>query len=142
MSATFSLDRWHPLAEEWEPGDVPLPEHRGGAGGGARRGARRRTRPTRPPPATPSGRCGSTCPSHREAVALAEQLEARGVPASRAAGSTCSSAPPTEDDANELAERLRAEAPQGAELTVEPSGEMAWEAAPKRSKWFFIVPNM
>ena len=26
MSATFSLDRWHPLAEEWEPGDDPLPD--------------------------------------------------------------------------------------------------------------------
>src|SRR5689334_19649089 len=25
MSATFALDRWHPLADEWRPGDEPLP---------------------------------------------------------------------------------------------------------------------
>ena len=120
---------------------MPLPGTEAEQRGGARGGARRRTRPTRPPPATPSGRCGSTCPSHAEAVELAEQLEAEGIPVTRRWKHLLVGAA-DEDDANELAERLRAEAPQGAELTVEPSGEMAWEAAPKRSKWFFIVPNM
>ena len=26
LTATFALDRWHPLASEWKPADEPLPE--------------------------------------------------------------------------------------------------------------------
>ena len=140
MRATFSLDRWHPIAEEWEPGDVPLP--------GTEDEQEEEREEAEAQDAADTAASGYAewevridLPGHPEAVALGEQLEAEGFTLTRRWKHLLIGAP-TEDDANELAERLRAEAPQGAELTVEPSGEMAWEAAPKRSKWFFIVPNM
>ena len=78
----------------------------------------------------------------REAVALAERLEGEGDPDDA----------PLEAPARRRRRRrtTRTRSPtvsarrrrRGAAFSVEPSGEMAWEAAPQRSKWFFIVPNM
>ena len=36
-----------------------------------------------------------------------------------------------EDEATALAERLRAEAPEGAVVEVEPGGAMVWEVSPR-----------
>jgi hypothetical protein len=36
----------------------------------------------------------------------------------------------SEDEAHELAKRLEAEAPKGARVQVEPSGQMVWEVVP------------
>ena len=140
MSATFALDQWHPLADEWRPADEPLP------GTEAERDAELDEAEAQDAAdSTASGyaewEVRIDLPGHSEAVELAERLEGEGVPVTRRWKHLLVGAA-DEEDANELAERLRQEAPQGAELTVEPSGEMAWEAAPKRSKWFFIVPNM
>jgi hypothetical protein len=140
MSATFALDQWHPLADEWRPADEPLP------GTEAEREAELDEAEAQD--AADSAASGYAewevridLPGHSEAVELAERLEGEGVPVTRRWKHLLVGAA-DEEDANELAERLRQEAPEGAGLTVEPSGEMAWEAAPKRSKWFFIVPNM
>lgn len=140
MSATFALDRWHPLADEWRPGDEALP------GTEAEREAELDEAEAQD--AADSAASGYAewevridLPGHSEAVELAERLEGEGIPVTRRWKHLLVGAA-DEEDANELAERLRREAPAGAELTVEPSGEMAWEAAPKRSRWFFIVPNM
>jgi hypothetical protein len=140
MSASFALDRWHPLADEWRPADEPLP------GTEAEREAELDEAEAQD--AADSLASGYAewevridLPGHSEAVALAERLEGEGVPVTRRWKHLLVGAA-DEEDANELAERLRQQAPQGAEFTVEPSGEMAWEAAPKRSKWYFIVPNM
>ena len=140
MSATFALDQWHPLADEWRPADEPLP------GTEAERDAELDEAEAQDAAdSTASGyaewEVRIDLPGHSEAVELAERLEGEGVPVTRRWKHLLVGAA-DEEDANELAERLRQEAPQGAKLTVEPSGEMAWEAAPKRSKWFFIVPNM
>jgi hypothetical protein len=140
LSGTFALDRWHPLAEEWESADVPLPDTEA-----EREEEHEEAEAQDAAEAAESGyaewQVRIDLPGHSEAVALAEALEAEGFTLTRRwkhllVGTA------TEDEANELADRLRTEAPQGAELTVEPSGEMAWEGAPKRSKLFFFVPNM
>ena len=140
MSATFALDQWHPLADEWRPADEPLP--------GTETELEAELDEAEAQDAADSAASGYAewevridLPGHSEAVELAERLEGEGVPVTRRWKHLLVGAA-DEEDANELAERLRQEAPQGAELTVEPSGEMAWEAAPKRSNWFFIVPNM
>ena len=36
MQADFTVERWHPVAEEWEPADVPLPDTAGRDPGRAR----------------------------------------------------------------------------------------------------------
>jgi hypothetical protein len=138
--ATFSLDRWHPLSEEWQPGDMPLPATP------AELEAEREE--VEAQDAADTAAVGYAewevridLPGHSEATALAERLEREGIPTTRRWKHLLVGAA-TEDDAHALAERLRDEAPAGATFGVEPSGEAAWEAAPRRSKWFFIVPNM
>lgn len=139
-TATIKLDRWHPLADEWRPADVPLPvteaeqeeelvdaEAQDAADTAASGYAEWEVR--------------VDLPEHADAVALAKRLEREGVPVTRRWKHVLVGAA-TEDDANDLADRLRGEAPAGAQLTVEPGGQMAWEAAPERSRWFFIVPNL
>jgi hypothetical protein len=139
-SATYRLDRWHPLAEEWEPADAPLP-----ATEDQREEEREEAEVQDAAETAESGyaewEVRIDLPDHADAVELAERLEQEGIPTTRRWRHLLVGAA-TEDDANALAERLKAEAPSGSEFTVEPSGEMAWEAAPRRSKWFFIVPNM
>ena len=80
-------------------------------------------------------------PSHGAAVELADKLEAEGIPTTRRWKYLLVGAA-DEDDANDLAKRLETEAPAGTRTLVQPGGEMAWEGAPKRSKLFFIIPNM
>ena len=139
-SAEVSLDRWHPLADEWRPADEPLPATE----------AEREEEldEAEAQDAADSAASGYAewevrvdLPDHADAVELAAKLEQEGVPVTRRWKHLLVGAV-DEDEANELADRLRAEAPSGTQFTVEPSGQMAWEAAPKRSRWFFIVPNM
>ena len=66
-------------------------------------------------------------PSHRETVRLAKRLEAEGIPVARRWKFLIVGAA-TEDDANALAERLRAEAPEGTRVIAEGSGALAWQA--------------
>jgi hypothetical protein len=138
--ATFALDHWHPIAEEWEPADVPLPTT------DAERATEHEELERQE--AAESAAAGYAewevrldLPSHQDAVELAERLEAEGIATTRRWTYLLVGAA-DEDDANALAERLRAESPTGTRLLVQPGGEAAWEVAPKRSKLFFIIPNM
>jgi hypothetical protein len=139
-SASYALDRWHPLAEEWEPADSPLP-----ATEAQREEEREEADEQDEAESAESGyaewEVRIDLPDHADAVELAARLEREGIPVTRRWKFLLVGAA-SEDDANALAGELRAEAPSGSAFTVEPSGEMAWEAAPRRSKWFFIVPNM
>ena len=139
-SAEVSLDRWHPLADEWRPADEPLP-----ATEAEREDELDEAEAQDAADSATSGyaewEVRVDLPDHADAVELAAKLEQEGVPVTRRWKHVLVGAA-DEDDANELADRLRAEAPSGTQFTVEPSGQMAWEAAPKRSRWFFIVPNM
>jgi hypothetical protein len=140
MTATFSLDHWHPIAEEWKPADVPLPrseedrqveedeleaqeEAESREAGYAEWEVRLDLR------------------NHGDAVQLAEQLESEGVPVTRRWTYLLVGAA-SREEAGELASRLQSEGPEGTSVHVQPGGEMVWEAAPRRSKIFFIVPNL
>ena len=79
--------------------------------------------------------------SHGEAVSLAERLEAEGIPVTRRWTYLLVGAA-SQEDASELAERLAAEGPEGMKVQVQPGGEMVWEAAPRRSRIFYFVPNL
>jgi hypothetical protein len=140
LTATYALDRWHPIAEEWKPADEPLPETE------VQKEAELDEREAQEEEESRESGYAEwevrlDLASHGDAVKLAERLEAEGIPVTRrwtyllvGAGSA--------DDANELAERLRSEGPEGMKVQVQPGGEMAWEAAPRRSKIFYFIPNL
>ena len=123
------LDRWHPVEQAWEDASVPLPrteeelrvEHE-------RQQARE---------AEDSRRSGGAewevrveLASHEDTVALAERLEAEGIPVVRRYTFLLVGAE-NEDGAHALAERLEREAPGRARIEVEPGGQMVWEVAPQ-----------
>ena len=116
-SAALALTRWHPDAEEWQPADQPLPqtpEEREAEHARLVDQERRDTSADR----AAEWEVRVAVPSLRGAFALAKRLDAEGVPHVRRwryvfVGAT------DEDAANEWAERLRAEAPEGSEVSVE-----------------------
>jgi hypothetical protein len=125
----LALERWHPVEQAWRDADVPLPrtedeleaEH-----------ARQQDRE-----AAESRESGHAewevrveLPTRDETEALASRLEAEGIPVVRRATFLLAGAV-NEDEAVELAERLRAELPEGARVEVEPGGGMVWEVAPQ-----------
>jgi hypothetical protein len=65
-------------------------------------------------------------PSHHDAVQFAERLEGEGYDVTRRWKFLVIGVA-NEDDASELAGRLTAELPAGAQLHVEGGGEAAWE---------------
>jgi len=140
LTATYALDRWHPLASEWKPADEPLPdtefekeaeldereaieEAESRDAGYAEWEVRLDLR------------------DHGEAVALAERLDSEGIPVTRRWTYLLVGAA-SEEDADVLADRLRAEGPDGMKVHVQPGGEMIWESAPKRSRIFYFIPNL
>ena len=138
--AAVTLARWHPLAEEWEPVDAPMPQT-----AAEREAEHEKLEAQDTADSLTSGYAEwevlVALPNHGDAVELAERLESEGIPVTRRWKHLIVGAD-DEDEANALAARLRDEAPTGSEFTVEPGGEMAWEGAPKRSRWFYFVPNM
>ena len=135
-----ALHRWHPAAEEWEPADAPMPKT------AEELAAEHELLEEQDAADTAASGYAEWevqvgLPGHGDAVELAERLESEGLPVARRWKHVIVGAD-NEDDANALATRLRAEAPVGSTFTVEPGGEMAWEGAPQRSKWFYIIPNM
>jgi hypothetical protein len=140
LKATFSLDRWHPLAEEWKPADEAMP------GTAEERDAELEELEAREEEETREAGFAEwevrlDLGSHGDAVALAERLEAEGIPVTRRWTYLIVGAA-SREDAGELAERLTAEGPAGTTVHVQPGGEMVWEAAPRRSKVFYIIPNL
>jgi hypothetical protein len=138
--ATYALDRWHPVAEEWKPADEPLPET------DAQLAEERADLDEQEDEESESSGAAEwevrlDLPSHHEAVALAEKLSAEGIPVTRRWTYLLVGAE-DQDQANALADRLRAEAPAGTTFQVEASGEMVYELEPKRSKLFYFIPNM
>jgi hypothetical protein len=140
LTATYALDRWHPLAGEWKPADEPLPETE------LQREAELDELEAQEE--EESRRSGYAewevrldVKHHGDAVALAEKLESEGIPVTRRWTYVLVGAA-SREDANELADRLRSESPEGAKVHVQPGGEMAWEAAPRRSRIFYFIPTL
>jgi hypothetical protein len=119
LSADVSLMRWHPDEERWEDASVPMPrteEER--AAEHARREAA---------DADEAHRTGRDpwevrvdLPSWRETLALAGRLSDEGIDARRWWRYLLLPAA-TQDQANDLADRVRREAPDDARVTVERS---------------------
>jgi hypothetical protein len=113
--ATPELKRWHPVAEEWEDPDVPLPTDEAGR---AAEHAELIAQEQREAVTNPQWEVRVTCKSHQDALALAEQLQAQGTPFVRRWRYVVVAAA-DEDSARSLADRLKVQAPPDAQTSVE-----------------------
>lgn len=122
------LKRWHPIAEEWEDPDAPLPQSE------AERTAERaelmeEEREESAEKGFPEFEVRVKCPSHQEARELATRLAQEGLPSVNRWEFVVLGAA-DEDSANRLAERIRAEAPEGSIVTAEGSASEIVAEAP------------
>jgi hypothetical protein len=129
LGGMVRMTRWHPVEQSWEDAELPLPRTP------AEQEAERRVRLERETEESLESGYAEwevriELPAHDQTVRLADQLEAEGIPVVRRWKFLLVGAA-NEDDARALAERLRAEAPAGADVHVEPGGEMVWEVAPR-----------
>lgn len=127
--AKLEVRRWHPEAEEWDDPDKALPTSE------AEKEAEHEERIEQEDAevAAHHGRAEFEVrvefPSHREAHEFAEKLKAEGLePVRRWRYMVVGAA--DEDAVNELADRIRAEAPAEAKVTAEGSLAAAWAERP------------
>lgn len=126
LDAGVEVSRWHPVEERWEDASVPLP----------RSEAERRVELERLEAEEvadsrqngPDWEVRVELPGHRETTELAERLEAEGIPVLRRWRFLLIGAE-SEQQANELAARLRQQVPEGSMVFVEGSGELLGEVA-------------
>lgn len=126
------LSHWHPVAEEWEDPDAPLPA--GSADATEHAELIERERRETAARGYPDFEVRVAVPSHQDAVALAQRLREEGVPSVRRwryllVGAT------DEDAAAALAERLRGEAPTGSTVTVEGTMRAIEAETPLRNQY-------
>ncbi len=124
----FELARWHPTAEEWEDADAPLPSTPDEQAA-ERAELMEREREQAAAQGHADFEVRVQCRSHADAVHLAERLESEGLPHARRWRYVIVGAA-DEDSAQSLADRLRGEAPDGAEVTVEGSADAALAGRP------------
>lgn len=137
-SLEIELRHWHPTAEQWEEADIPLP------GDDAARAAERSERIAQERAESaqrgyPEFEVRVQCGSRREAGELAEQLRDHGIPVVQRFSAVLVGAA-DEDSAEQLAQRLRGEAPTGAQVTVEGNLRAVYEDGPWRP--FSILGGM
>ena len=120
IEAEFTLHRWHPIEEEWESPDVALPQT-----DAERQAEHQRLEDAETAESLASGSAQWEArvkfPSHHEAVALASKLRGEGRTVVRRWRFLVVGAN-NEDDARQLAEQIRREAPPDATVTAEHSG--------------------
>jgi hypothetical protein len=128
QTARSAVDRWHPIEESWRDADVPLP-----ATAAQEQVERSRMLEREAAESEASGHAlwevRVELPGHSETDVLAERLEDEGLHVVRRYRYLLVGAADREQ-AQKLAERIGAEAPQDAQVEVEPSGEMVWEVVP------------
>jgi hypothetical protein len=120
MHAEYGLDRWHPVAEDWESADVALP------GTAAEIEAeRRRLDAEETSESLASGvalfEVRVQLAAHHDAVALADRLRAAGYMVVRRWRFLVVGAD-NEDQADEFAAAIRQQAPAGAVITTQEVG--------------------
>jgi hypothetical protein len=122
LPAEFSLDRWHPIEEEWETADVALPqtdEQRAAEHERLEAGETRESLQT--------GQAGwevrVELPSHHAAVELADRLQAEGHRVIRRWTLLVLGANDS-DDAEVLAQAVRREAPADAKVETQEVGPL------------------
>ena len=128
IEADIRVDRWHELEQSWEDESVPLPHTEA-----ERETERDRLEETEESESRATGRAlwevRLELPSHGRTNELGDRLEEEGLHIIRRWTFLLVGAV-SEDDARELADRLRSEAPD-ATIQVEPSGEMVAEVSPR-----------
>lgn len=124
-----AVERWHPVALDWEDATVPLPET-----DEELRAEHERLQEREAAESLEKGRAEwevrVELPDRELTAALAERLEAEGVPVVRRHTFLLAGAL-NEDDARALAARLERETPADARIEVEPGGGLVWEVAPQ-----------
>jgi hypothetical protein len=117
------LTRWHPVAEEWEDPDKPLPDSPGEL---AEEHAEliEQEREEFREQGYPDFEVRVHCPSRSDAVELQERLGSEGIPSLRRWHYVLVGAI-DEDAATALAQRIGAESPSGAVITTEATGRAA-----------------
>ncbi len=124
LAAEVSVLRWHPVEERWEDASAPLP-----ATDAERTAEHARLEEQETEESLQAGHpeweVRITLPTHHDARAFAERLRVEGIPVKQLWRHLLVGAN-DEDDAAALAARLRAEAPEGSELTAEGSGLEYW----------------
>jgi hypothetical protein len=120
--------RWHPDAEDWKPADVPLPqteeEHEA-----ERQELMERETAESAEEGFPEWEVRIELPHRHDAVDLEKRFQAEGLRCTRRWRYLFVSAP-NEEQANDLAERLRNEAPEGSSVTVEGTYEAVRSRVP------------
>ncbi len=128
-AAILTLERWHPVEQQWRDAALPLPQTEGEVEVELEhREAREEAESLATGKAEWEVRIELS--SREQTEALADRLQAEGIPVVRRSTFLLVGAA-SEADAGELATRLRGEAPEGAAVHVQPGGEMVWEVAPK-----------
>ena len=124
IQAEFELHRWHPIEEQWESPDVAMPQTEA-----ERQAEHQRLEDSETAESLAAGigrwQARVEFPSHRETVALARKLDGEGLAVVRRWKFLIIAAD-NEDDARELAARIRREAPADAVIRVEEPGAVGW----------------
>ena len=134
--AKFDLRHWHEDAEDWEDPDAAEPTT-----AAAKEAEHERLMQTEDEETAARGGLAEfevrvEFPSHREAKEFAAKLENEGLePVRRWRYMVVGAA--DEDAANELADRIRAEAPADSKVTAEGSLAAAWRDRPP-NPFFFL----
>ena len=127
------VERWHPVEERWEDTSVPLPQSGAEVAAEQAREEADEARESRDL-GYAEWEVRVDLPTHADAVALAERLESEGISPLVRRWKYLLIGTATDDDARALAERIRAEAPAGADVKAEPSATIGWEATGRN--WF------
>ncbi|HZO61005.1 MAG TPA: hypothetical protein VFB51_15065 [Solirubrobacterales bacterium] len=120
------VERWHPVEERWEDASVPLPQTPEEVAAETARQEAAEAQETREQ-GYAEWQVRVDLPSHRDAVEMAERLESEGISPLVRRWKYILIGAETDDQARALAERIRAEAPAGAEVKAEPSAAIGWE---------------
>jgi hypothetical protein len=126
LEARVEVSRWHPVEERWEDAAVPLPRTEAERQAELERLEAEEAAESREH--GPLWEVRLELPGHQETTELADRLEAEGIPVLRRWRFLLVGAE-TEQQANELATRLRDEAPVGTVITVEGSSELVGRVA-------------
>ena len=130
LPARLRLDRWHAIEEAWEDAEVPLPATDAERRTEAERLAAEETRESQETGlAAWEVRVGLA--SQADAVKLQGRLEAEGRRVVRRSAFLLVGAN-NQEEADELAETLRRDAPPGAAVHAEPGGGSSWQLYDRR----------
>ncbi len=120
------VERWHPIEAAWKDAAVPLPRTDEEIAAEHARQEAREAQETREQ-GYAEWEVRVDLPTHRDAEELAERLEAEGLGPIVRRWKYLLIGTATDDEARALAERIRAEAPPGADVKAEPSAAIGWE---------------